>query len=223
MKISLKVTKKLIPVLAAAMLAVGSLTAAGVVSADPGRDGTSLLAKVAAKLGIRQDALTQAFKDSGIELIDEGVASGRIPADRAEKMKERVAAGNFMPGHRGGHGHHTKAAIPVHEAIAQALGMTTEELRIALASGKTPVQLAEEKGISQAQLSALVLSSVRAQLDQAVTDGKLTQEQAERAYQEIESRINDLLTKVHPMGRGRGPGSGRWHFGTPEGRTGSGT
>ncbi|GEM_PF-3380124 len=212
MKIDLNISKKLVPILAAAVLAVGSLTAASVVSADPGVDGTSLLAKVAGKLGISQDTLTKAIKDSGIELIDEGVANGSIPADRAAKLKERVEAGDFMLGGRGGHGPHMKAGVPVHEAIAQALDMTAAELKTSLSAGKTPVQLAEEKGMTQAQLSAAVLATVRAQLNQAVTDGKITQEKADQAYQAVESRINDILTSAHPAGghrKGGGPGKGQ--------------
>lgn len=59
-------------------------------SATPQRDG--LLAKVAANLGVSVDDLVTAFSKARLEMIDEAVAAGRITAEQAQQMKDRIEA-----------------------------------------------------------------------------------------------------------------------------------
>ena len=68
----MKITSKqvLIPFVAAAAILVGAVTMGGLAYANgPGGDSTTLLTKVASKLSISVDTLTQAFKDARVELI----------------------------------------------------------------------------------------------------------------------------------------------------------
>jgi len=64
--------------------------------------------------------------------------------------------------------------------LADALGLTQDELSAQIAGGQTPAQIAETHGLTQAHLAAVLETSVKAVLDQAVADGALTQAQADQ-------------------------------------------
>lgn len=97
----------------------------------------------------------------------------------------------------------------VWNGIAEALNLTPDELNTQLASGKTLVQIAEEKGVSREQLAAALETSVKAGLAQAVTDGVLTQEQADQMLNQMGGNFGWMLDH---MGSGVGPGG--CHAGT---------
>jgi len=69
------------------------------------------------------------------------------------------------------------------EAAAQVLGMTTDELTTALQSGKTLEQLATEAGVDvqdvKDAIQAVHATEMRERIQQAVDDGKITQENAD--------------------------------------------
>lgn len=79
-------------------------------------------------------------------------------------------------------------------AVADALGMTVEELEAAREAGQDVRQLAEEKGIELETVHAAVEAARQTVIEQGVADGTITQEQA------------DFLLE-HPR-PGRGPGGG---------------
>ncbi|MBC7220934.1 hypothetical protein H5T55_05635 [Candidatus Bipolaricaulota bacterium] len=60
------------------------------VAATAPREG--LLAKVAANLGVSADDLVAAFTKARLEMIDEAVAAGRISAEQAQALKDRIEA-----------------------------------------------------------------------------------------------------------------------------------
>jgi len=74
------------------------------------------------------------------------------------------------------------------EFVAEFLGMTVEELQAAHEEGKTIEDLLEEKGISQEDFQAAIQAAQIEALNQAVADGKLTQEQADSMLQRMEER-----------------------------------
>src|SRR3972149_5665644 len=67
----------------------------------------------------------------------------------------------------------------IHTQIAEALGLTLDELNAELAAGKTPFVIAQEKGIDFAKVQEAMQAAHAEALKQAVDDGKLTQEQAD--------------------------------------------
>ncbi len=210
-KTQMKITSKqvLIPFVAVAAILVGAVTMGSLAYANgPGGDSTTLLTKVASKLSISVDTLTQAFKDARVELIDEAVTDGTITSDKADAMKQRVEEGNGLNygrgehGRRGGHGFNGSVYKSANEAITTTLSVTTEELRTAVREGKSLVDIATEKSVTQEQLSTAVLAAVKTQLDQAVTDGDITQEQADKRYEAAEENIDDFLTRTPRTRRG---------------------
>lgn len=68
----------------------------------------------------------------------------------------------------------------IHEATADALGMTVAEFDAAIASGMTLVEIAAEQGVDVDTVLEARNAAVEAQLDELVADGYLTEAQAER-------------------------------------------
>jgi len=72
--------------------------------------------------------------------------------------------------------------------------------------------VAAAKGISQEKLTADLLGQVKSQLDGLVSDGKLTQEQADNMYSQMESNIDQIVSDTSgfggPCGPRGGPGPG---------------
>jgi hypothetical protein len=77
------------------------------------------------------------------------------------------------------------------EAIAEALGMTADELSLQLWGGKTIADLAEEKGVDlqvlQDAVTAAQEAATRDAIEQAVTDGTLSREQADWLLQGLDN------------------------------------
>lgn len=65
------------------------------------------------------------------------------------------------------------------DAFASALGMTSEELQAKIEAGETMWQIAQAQGLSDEEISALMLGARSDALQKAVEAGALTQEQAE--------------------------------------------
>jgi hypothetical protein len=81
------------------------------------------------------------------------------------------------------------------QAAAEALDMTTDELITALQSGKTLEQLAEEAGVDlqdvQDAIQAAREVEIREQIEQAVSDGTITQEKADWLLEGLEKGFLD--------------------------------
>jgi hypothetical protein len=87
----------------------------------------------------------------------------------------------------------------VWNTVAEKLGLTSDELNAEINSGKTLAQVAEEKGISRSNLVAVLETAHKDSLSQAVTDGTLTQEQADNILAQMSGNYEWMLDN---MGRG---------------------
>lgn len=96
----------------------------------------------------------------------------------------------------------------VWNGLADALGLTPDELNAELASGKALAQIAETQGISQEQLAAVLETSVKAGLDKAVADGVLTRARADQMLSHMSRRFEWMISH---MGTGMGFGPGNCH------------
>jgi len=81
-------------------------------------------------------------------------------------------------GHRGHHGRYgSMGSAP--ELLAEALGLTVEELTAALAEGTTIAELATAQDVELADVAAELVAPRIEAIETAVVDGSLTQEQAD--------------------------------------------
>jgi len=142
------------------------------------------------------------------------VADGTITQSQSDAVVAALVANGPKDGMHGrGHG-------PGLDVAAQALGMTTDELHTALDGGTTLAQVAADKGVNvQVVIDALV-AAAKTHIAQEVTDGEITQEQADQKLADVDQRVTDMVNGVRPQGgpdggrSGHGPG-GRGPKGTP--------
>ncbi len=104
--------------------------------------------------------------------------------------------------------------------IAKLLGMTSDQIWAERVQGKTLADLAKEKGVDTLELVDALVTSQKTRLDQAVTDNRLTQAQADKWLEWYEQAAALQLTE--PYGPGFGFGGMRGGRGGPGGMHGPG-
>lgn len=127
------------------------------------------------------------------------VADKTLTQAQADKVATTLAETLPHRGGPGGRGHHGPGRLGAGlDAAAAAIGIPEAELRAQLAAGKTLAQVAAAEGVSKADLIAKLVSAAAARLAQAVTDGRLTQAEADTKKADLEARITESVDKVRP-------------------------
>jgi len=89
------------------------------------------------------------------------------------------------------------------KAMAEAIGIDVEDLRAALEDGQTPAEVAEDNGVSRADLVDAVVAEITDHVNQAVEDGELTQDEADERLADVEEHANAIVDGERPE---HGPG-----------------
>lgn len=104
------------------------------------------------------------------------------------------------------------------DAAAKALKMTTDELTAQLWGGRTLADLADEAGVEltdvQSAVQAACTAATKAAIQQAVTDGQITQDQADWLIEGLDKGYWGSGQKSFGFG---GFGRGHHGFGLPRG------
>jgi hypothetical protein len=79
------------------------------------------------------------------------------------------------------------------DAAADYLGLTEQELLEALRDGKTLAEIAEDEGKPVAGLIDAMVAASEEQIDEAVEDGRLDEDQAAELKEDLEEMIRDLV------------------------------
>ena len=138
------------------------------------------------------------------------VAKGTITQAQADAITK--AMDDARAAHGPGKGHGQLAGMfgflrNTEKAVADAIGITPEQLRDELRGGSTIAEVAKAHGVAESTVVDAIVSQATEKIDQAVSDGHLTEAQAAK----LKRGIRDLATKV-VEGRGLGFGGG---FGGP--------
>ena len=88
------------------------------------------------------------------------------------------------------------------DPVAKALGITTDELQNDLRNGKSIADIAKEKNVDLNTIVDELVKEAQSRFDDAVKDGKLSQDQADRFEARLKERITDLLNRGLPTGLG---------------------
>ncbi|MCX6078619.1 MAG: hypothetical protein NTW32_03710 [Chloroflexi bacterium] len=113
--------------------------------------------------------------------------------------------GNMMNG-RGGQG---QIHEYVEQALADKLKITKADVETALLSGKSMYQLALDKGIKEADVTTLMTDVHKTALAKAVSDGVLTQVQADAMLQNMTANGFNFGNCTMQNGAGRGARGGK--------------
>ncbi len=188
--------------------AILAATVAGVAMAMPDSGGnpakTNLyqdcLAKFSANLGVEQDKVVTALNTTKKQMLDEAVQQGRITQEQADKMAARMGDnpgwfGFFNGPHKDGKGFGKGFGERGRKLdyASKALGITAEELKSELESGKRLPQIVEGRGMTVEQFHQKVLELKKEDLGKAVSEGKITQEEADKMIQKMEQRFNSSI------------------------------
>jgi hypothetical protein len=190
---------------AAALLAACASLAVGATAASAA-DKPSLVDQVAARLGVTPEQLRAAFKATLTARIDAAVAAGRLTPEQAAKLKQRIAdAKGIGLGARQAFGKHRKALVQRIGArgrglgaAAAYLGLTREQLRTELRSGKSLAQIATAKGKTTSGLVTAMLAPAKERLAKAVTAKRLTQQRADEILKRLTERLTQAVQRTRP-------------------------
>jgi hypothetical protein len=161
-------------------------------------DENALLAEA---LGITTDELAQARERANQAALDQAVAEGLITQEQADEMLQQKQRRETLQGYLG------RDAL-----LAQALGMTVDELQAAYAKGESLSDLMSEQGLDAVTVREQVQAAHEAALAQAVEDGVLTQEQADQMSGMPLGRLDARPSRGWPGFPGRENGSHRDGF-----------
>ena len=203
---------------AAALVGGGAAIAADRLS--PTQESDTVVADAAKQLGVDPSKLDAALRKALQNRVDAAVAAGQITKAQGDEMKARIAAGEVPlvgigPG-RGFHseGHHFADL----DAAASYLGITEAALKTSLNDGSTLADIAKEKGKSVDGLKNALVAAAKADLAQAVKDGRLTAAQQAKILADLPDRIDGLVNgqlRLHTDHGPRGSGSSFGFEGAP--------
>lgn len=190
-------------------LGVGTVAAAGprlATAVGVGRDSQArceaFQAQFAQNLGITMQKLQDTRKLTANQLIDQQLAAGKITADQAQKLHDRV--NSSVACQKAGQVKQAVVRVTKVElqAVAQKLQVTEKDLVKELRGGKSLAQVAQAHNVSRDDLKATMRTAFKGELDTAVKNGKLTQAQADKALAAFDARIDTVIDRVG-WGKGR--------------------
>lgn len=173
---------------------------------------------IAGILGVEVDEYDAAVEQARVQVLGEAVDEGWLTEEQAKWMRDRTQQG-FGPGMRGGFRGPGRGAFgpgvrmggagsSLVSVAAEKLGMTVSELVDELEGGKSIAEVAAQRNVNVQEIADEHLAEHRAWLDQAVEDGRMTQEQADWMQSHMEEEVQERLSEPFSFG-GRGPG-GCW-------------
>lgn len=181
------------------------------------------LEKLAAQLGITEEELREAMKQTSLELLDEAVTEGRISEEMAARLREAIEEGDgfifggafalrgvqvegelvpHLPGQFGGF----LFGSPLHDdgELAAFLGISADQLREELNSGQTLAEVGEANGKSRDEMREFLTTQQEEHLQEAVDAGKLTAEEAEEVGARFAEHVERMLDAQVRMYDGEG-------------------
>jgi len=155
-------------------------------------DGQSIR-EVAEANGVDVQTVIDAMVAAATEQLEAAIEA--LP-DRMAEVVEREGLPDRGPGHGGGH---FGAGL---DAAAEAIGITSEELRTALRDGSTIAEGAEANRVDVRTVIDALVADAGAAIDQAVANGRLTEERAAEIKANLPERFEAMVN-----GEGRFGGS----------------
>ncbi|SFD97212.1 hypothetical protein SAMN05216378_1812 [Paenibacillus catalpae] len=150
----------------------------------------STLAEIAAEQGVSNDdlkaALTTAFEEHQTAEKDQFSAN----------LDTMITSEQLAQGRRGGRENGFGYSL---DEVATALNLTEDELKDELQAGKTIAAIAEAKGISEDTVVSEIEAAINAQIDQAVTDGKLTADEAAAKKETSAEQAQSIVNGEFPL------------------------
>jgi hypothetical protein len=176
---------------------------------SPQQESQTVLNDAASQLGVTPSELSAALKSAIEKRIDAAVAAGRLTNEQGDALKQRVESGEFPlfgfgPGQGMFEHHELFRGLDV---AASYLGLSEDELRSELDSGKTLADIAKAQDKTVDGLVQALVAGAKTHLDEAVADGHLTKAQTAQMLSHLEQGIRAMVNGTPPPGMPR-PGFG---------------
>ena len=198
---------------AALVVALGAGTLVMAQQSDQNA-GTSFLDRVAQKLGIDTPKLQDAVKSAANDEVDAAVQRGDLTQQQADKIKQGIDNGK-LPGFNGplfdkhpfggkglefGFGFFGADATK----LADFLGISQDQLKTELrADNATLATVGQAHGKSREDLKTFLTNQAKTQLDQAVSNGKLNQQQEDSMLNALPGKLDALIDHAPPFFKGK--------------------
>jgi len=133
------------------------------------------------------------------ELVDNGTLTSEqadtVATFLVENRPDRGFPG-FPGGHRRGHG-----GFGIERGvIAELLGLEPDELGDLIRDGQSLADVATAQGVDVQTVIDTLVNAAKERLDEGVTNGRLTQEEADEKLAEITERITERVNTARPSG-----------------------
>ena len=227
---TLKIGRRALATGGLAALLVGGGLFAGSALAGAGRMGTfagqtgqpdhqqraeAFLNALASNLKVDASTLRAAIVKTKQEMVDEAVKAGRLTQQQADQIKQRIQQSNGLPAfHMGAGGpglRRGEGSRVFHQTVvstaADVLGLSTDQVESALKSGKSLATLAQEQKKDLGTLKSRLSDALSAQIDQAVSNGRVTSQQATTIKQRLTEHVDQLVNRAFDKFGPHGPGS----------------
>jgi hypothetical protein len=156
--------------------------------------------QLAQNLNITLPTLQAAQKQTKNQAIDARLAAGKITAAQAQQAHDRINAGTGSCTMPTGNGAGRAALVRIGKteltAVAQLLQMDEKTLVQDLRGGKSLAQEANAHNVSTDTLKATMRTALKTDLDAQVKNGKITQEQEDKALAAFDARVDTLINRV---------------------------
>ncbi|WP_155892266.1 hypothetical protein [Conexibacter woesei] len=213
----------------AAVLAAGAGGGAAIAATGGGDDDhkkaeQSILDDAAKRLNVTPDALRSALGAAEDAQLDQQVRDGRLTQAQADAIKRRRAdSGEVLgPGAAGGpagprgpgmmhpgFGLGFKAGPGgALDGAATALGLSRDDLLKQLRAGRSIADIARAQGKSLDDVKTAITAAVTKELDQQVSDRKLTADQETKILGELRDHLDDLVNNTRPSPPAGAPKNG---------------
>jgi hypothetical protein len=185
---------------AAGLAALGGGGVAYAVNQGSARsERQAFLNDVAGRLHVSPSALKSAITGAFSDRLDQAVKDGRLTQSQADAIKKRVQQNGGVP-FLGGPPRHMFFGpggpfVAGFDAAAKYLGLTPMQLHDRLESGKSLADVAGDQKKDVAGLKKAIEDGVRARLDTAVKNGRITKAQEDRIAGNLDSRLDMIVQR----------------------------
>lgn len=203
--------KKLLIGSLATMLVVAGGGAYALAASGGAGTGFSFLTDLAGHLGLPVATVKTALQQTEIDKVNSLLKAGKITSQQATQMEQAINSGKFPVGGMGfGMHRHGPGMMGMGldlKAASTYLGVSMQQLMTDLQGGQTLAQVATAQGKTAQGLEQALTTAFQTRLQTAVTNGHMTQQQANTALSRFQSNVSQMIngTMKGPWGHGWGP------------------
>lgn len=169
------------------------------------RDGKSV-ADVAKEHGVEAKTVEDALVAAGTKRVDTAVTNGRIDADRAATIKDKLPqrAEKLVETPLKGKLHRAAARVKLRHHVcgagfkvaAETIGVSAKDLLAAVKGGSSIATVAQQHGVEPQAVVDAVVTAAGTKLDAAVANGRLDADRAATIKGQLTERVTNAVNRT---------------------------